>query len=90
MPPKMHNQPDLDPGCLAVSFPVQSTPAHLSAGKQQCGVNDMPALRPAETYWGALQQMVYRRKISDIDQLKHLIIQAHGYYRGCIASRGKN
>jgi len=28
--------------------------------------------RPAETDWGALQQMVYRRKISDIDQLKHL------------------
>jgi len=32
----------------------------------------VPALRPAETDWGALQQMVYRRKISDIDQLKHL------------------
>jgi len=44
----------------------------LSAGKQQCGVNDVPVLRPAETDWGALQQMVYRRKISDIDQLKHL------------------
>ena len=39
---------------------------------QQCGVNDVLALRPAETDWGALQQMVYRRKISDIDQLKHL------------------
>ena len=51
---------------------VQRTPAHLSAGKQQCGVNDVPALRPAETDWGALQQMVYRRKISDIDQMKHL------------------
>ena len=24
--------------------------------------------------WGALQQMVYRRKISDIDQLKHVLI----------------
>jgi len=57
---------------LAASFPVQRTPAHLSAGKQQCGVNDMPALRPTETDWGALQQMVYRRKISDIDQMKHL------------------
>jgi len=58
---------------LAASFPVQRTPeAHLSAGKQQCGVNDVPALRPAETDWGALQQMVYRRKISDTDQLKHL------------------
>jgi len=56
---------------LAASFPVQRTPAHLSAGKQQCGVNDVPALRPDETDWGALQQMVYRRKISDIDQLKH-------------------
>jgi len=44
----------------------------LSAGKQQCGVNDVPALCPAETDWGALQQMVYRRKNSDIDQLKHL------------------
>jgi len=32
----------------------------------------VPALRPAETDWGALQQMVYRCKISDIDQLKHL------------------
>ena len=30
----------------------QRTPAHLSAGKQQCGVNDVPALRPAETDWG--------------------------------------
>jgi len=38
----------------------------------QCGVNDVPALRPAETDWGALQQMVYRRKISHIDQVKHL------------------
>jgi len=35
-------------------------------------MNDVPALRPAETDWGALQQMVYGRKISDIDQLKHL------------------
>jgi len=35
-------------------------------------VNDVPVLRPAETDWGALQQMVYRRKIPDIDQLKHL------------------
>jgi len=70
--PKLHNQPDLDPGCLAASFPVQRTPAHLSASKQQCGVNDVLALRPAETDWGALQQMVYCRKISDIDQLKHL------------------
>jgi len=60
------------PGCLAASFPVQRTPAHLSAGKPQCGVNDVPALRPAETDWGALQQMVYRRKISYIEQLKHL------------------
>jgi len=57
---------------LAASFPVQRTPAHFSAGKQQCGVNDVPALCPAETDWGALQQMVYRRIISDIDQLKHL------------------
>jgi len=54
------------------SFPVQRTPAHLSAGKQQCGVNDDPALRSGETDWGALQQIVYRGKISDIDQLKHL------------------
>jgi len=44
----------------------------MRAGKQQCGVNDVPALRPAEADWGALQQMVYRRKISNIDQLKHL------------------
>jgi len=65
--PKLHNQPDLDPGCLAASFPAQRTPAHLSTSKQQCGVNDVPALRPAETDWGALQQMVYRRKISHID-----------------------
>ena len=70
--PKLHNRPDKDPGCLAASFPVQRTPVHLSAGKQQCGVNDVPALLSAETDWGALQQMVYRRKISDIDQLKHL------------------
>jgi len=35
-------------------------------------MNDVPALRPADTDWGALQQMVYRRKILDIDQLKHL------------------
>jgi len=35
-------------------------------------MNDVPALRPAETDWGALQQMVYHRKISDIDRLKHL------------------
>ena len=46
----------------------------MSAGKQQCGVNDVPALRPAETDWGALQQMVYRRKISHIDQLKRVLI----------------
>ena len=46
----------------------------MSAGKQQCGVNDVLALRPAETDWGALQQMVYRRKISDIDQLKRVLI----------------
>ena len=72
MPSKLHNQPDEDPGCLAASFPVQLTPAHLSTGKQQCGVNDVLVLRPAETDWGALQQMVYRRKISDIDQMKHL------------------
>jgi len=57
---------------LAASFTVQRTPAHLSAGKQQCGVTDVPALHPAETDWGALQQMVYLRKISDIHQLKHL------------------
>ena len=74
MPTKLHNQPDQDPGCLAASFPVKKTPAHLSAGKQQCGVNDVPALRPAETDWAALQQMVYRRKISDIDQLKRVLI----------------
>ena len=37
-------------------------------------MNDVPALRPAETDWGALQQMVYRRKISDIDQLKRVLI----------------
>ena len=35
-------------------------------------MNDDPALRSGETDWGALQQMVYRGKISDIDQLKHL------------------
>jgi len=35
-------------------------------------MNDVPALHPGETAWGALQQMVYRRKILDIDQLKHL------------------
>ena len=40
----------------------------------QCGVNDVPALRPAETDWGALQQMVYHRKISHIDQLKRVLI----------------
>ena len=37
-------------------------------------MNDVPALRPAETDWGALQQMVYRRRISDIDQLKRVLI----------------
>ena len=47
---------------------------NCSTGKQQCGVNDVPALRPAETDWGALQQMVYRRKISDIDQPKRVLI----------------
>ena len=32
-----------------------------------------PDLNPVDyAVWGALQQMVYRRKISDIDQLKHL------------------
>ena len=45
---------------------------HIWAQVSKCGVNDVPALRPAETDWGALQQMVYRRKISDIDQLKNL------------------
>ena len=37
-------------------------------------MNDVPALRLAETDWGALQQMVYCRKISDIDQLKRVLI----------------
>ena len=34
-----------------------------------------PDLNPADyAVWGALQQMVYRRKISDIDQLKRVLI----------------
>jgi len=46
---------------------------HATARKLDYEVmNDVPALRPAETDLGALQQMVYRRKISDINQLKHL------------------
>ena len=37
-------------------------------------MNKVPALRSAETDWGVLQQMAYRRKISDIDQLKRVLI----------------
>ena len=34
-----------------------------------------PDLNPVDyAVWGALQQMVYRRKISDIDQLKRVLI----------------
>ena len=34
-----------------------------------------PDLNPVDyALWGALQQMVYRREISDIDQLKRVLI----------------
>ena len=34
-----------------------------------------PELNPVDyAVWGTLQQMVYRRKISDIGQLKHVLI----------------
>jgi len=44
----LNNPQDLDLDCLAASFPVQWIRAHGSAGKRQCGVNSVPALRPAE------------------------------------------
>jgi len=46
----MNNPQDLCLDCLAVSFPVQWTRSHWSAGKRHCtGVYGVPALRHAET-----------------------------------------
>jgi len=63
------------PNCIINQIKIRAvwrSVFRFSELNEQCGVNDVPALRPAETDWGALQQMVYHCKISGIDQLKHL------------------